>query len=111
MFVVPPWEYPGIREYIRHAVQVMAPLHEKTAFEEMTDHQFLSDDLSVQQSRFADGTEVTVNLGLVKKSLPGGIVIPGRGFRIRYADKSTTDGCFKTTLQIEGRATAAAIQQ
>lgn len=101
MFVVPPWEYPGIREYIRHAVNMMAPLHEETAFEELVDHQFLSDDLSVQQSRFSGGTEVTVNLGLVDQPIPNGTRIPGRGFRIRHADGSMTQGCFKTTLEFK----------
>ena len=86
----------------------MAPLHEETAFEELVDHRFLSDDLSVQQSQFAGGTQVTVNLGLMEQSIPDGTTISGRAFRIRHADKSVTEGCFKTTLEIGRRAAAEA---
>ncbi len=41
---------------------VAAKVHRAVAFQEMTDHEFLSDDHSRQRTTFADGTTVEVNL-------------------------------------------------
>ena len=76
-----------------------------TGFEELLDHEFVSPDFNVQRSTFGNGTVVTVSQGLLDQTLPDGTTIPGRGFRIRHADESVTEGCFKTTLEVGKRAT------
>jgi len=45
-------------------------------YSEMVDHSFLTDDRSVQQTRFANGVVVTVNFGDKPFTLPDGVVIP-----------------------------------
>lgn len=103
MYVVPPYEYPGIRPMIRQAVKLMAPLHRETAFEELTDHEYLSVDRMVQRSEFANGTRVSVNMGLVEQQLPGGGILPGYGFEIEHADGRVSRGAFKVVLELETR--------
>lgn len=41
---------------------VVSELHEKVAKLEMVSHKFLTDDYKIQQTVFADGTKVTINL-------------------------------------------------
>jgi hypothetical protein len=100
-FVAPPWEYPGIRDYIRNAVELLAPLHEETGFQEMTYHEYLSPDFLVQRSRFANGVEVTVNMGLVERTLPDNTKLPKYGFRIKRADGRLTEGAFKISMEMK----------
>ena len=72
----------------------------------MLSHEFLSKNFQVQRTRYANGSEVTVNLGLVEQPIPNGTRIPGRGFCIRHADGSMTEGCFKTTLEFKTPTTS-----
>jgi len=51
--------------------------HRAVAFDEMTDHRHLSDDLALQESRFASGLRVVANLGEKPQALPDGRVLPG----------------------------------
>lgn len=101
MYVVPPYEYPGIRPMIRQAVKLMAPLHKETAFEELVSHKYLSADKMVQQSVFANGTIVTVNMGLVEQADENNEMIPGYGFKINHADGKTTRGSFRVTIDMQ----------
>jgi hypothetical protein len=96
-----PYEYPGLRDMIRMANELVAPVHEATFFEELTGHEFLSPDFKLQRSRFANGVEVAVNLGPVKQSLPEGDSIPGYGFRITGADGEVKSGRFNLSLNFE----------
>jgi hypothetical protein len=49
----------------------------------MTGHRVLSADRKVQESRFSDGTVVTVNFGDEPFELPDGETLPARGHRVR----------------------------
>ncbi|WP_298367354.1 DUF5696 domain-containing protein [uncultured Lutibacter sp.] len=100
MYVVPPYEYPGIRPMIKQAVKLMAPLHKETAFEELLSHKYLSVDKMVQRSTFANGTIVTVNMGLVDQKLPNGKYISGYGFLINHSNGKTTEGSFKVVMDM-----------
>ena len=60
----------------------------------------------MQRTRYANGSEVTVNMGLVERSLSDGTTISGLGFRARHADGSMTEGCFKTTLEFKTPTTS-----
>ncbi len=42
-------------------LNILSDLHEKIAFAEMTDHEFLSDDHKVQRTTFSNGVRVTVD--------------------------------------------------
>ena len=53
-----------------------------TGYSEMLDHRSLSPDRTVQQSRFADGTVVTVNFGDAPYTLPDGYQLPAAGHRV-----------------------------
>jgi hypothetical protein len=44
-------------------------------YSEMVEHLFLTDDRSVQQTRFANGVAVTVNFGDTPFTLPDGVVL------------------------------------
>lgn len=101
MYVVPPYEYPGIRYMIKQAVKLMAPLHKETAFEELVSHAYLSADMFVQRSVFGNGTVVTVNMALADQTLEDGQVVPGYGFIIDHADKRRTEGTFRFKMELE----------
>jgi hypothetical protein len=101
-----PYEYAGVRPYIKFAAEFLGPLHESIAFEELTDHCFLSPDFLVQRSRFANGVEVTANLGPTSFTNTSGEQLPGYGFRIKKADGRITSGRFRHNVVVEGESKA-----
>ena len=97
-----PYEYQGVRPYIRFAAKMLSPLHESIAFEELVNHEYLSPDFQVQSTRFANGVEVFVNLGPTPFSDGAGLELPGYGFRILKADGSVNAGRFHHAVEIDG---------
>ena len=95
-----PYEYEGVRPYIRFAAEFLSPLHKSTAFEELTDHQFLSPDFLVQSSLFGGSVSVTVNLGPTPFSMQDGKKLPGYGFRITKADGTIVAGRFRHSVVV-----------
>ena len=65
-----------------HSYRLTSPVARATGYSEMTDHRILSADRTVQESRFADGTVVTVNFGDAPFTLPGGETLPARSPRV-----------------------------
>ncbi len=63
--------------------RLTSPIARATGYSEMTGHRVLSPDRKVQESRFADGTVVTVNFGDSAFALPGGGEVPARGHVVR----------------------------
>jgi hypothetical protein len=59
-----------------------------TAYSEMTDHRFLTEDRSVQQTSFANGVVVTVNFGLSPYRMADGTAV--RSFRSHVAGAPAT---------------------
>jgi len=51
-----------------------------TGYSEMTDHRFLSPERDVQQTRFANGTTITVNFGPTDFTLPSGRIVRAMAF-------------------------------
>ena len=49
-------------------------------YEEMTDHCWLTDDRKVQQVTYASGAKLLVNFGEDDYTMPGGQLVPRRGF-------------------------------
>jgi len=62
------------------------PIVRKVATAEMTDHRFLTPDRSVQQTRFANGIEITVNFGATSYALPGGGTVAPMRYRVAGAN-------------------------
>ena len=58
--------------------RVTSPVARATGYSEMLEHIIISPDRTVQESRFADGTIVTVNFGDDPFALPDGRTIPAR---------------------------------
>ena len=50
----------------------VCPVARAVGYAEMTDHSFLTDDRNVQQTKFANGTTITVNFGSKAYRLPDG---------------------------------------
>lgn len=98
-----PYEYDGIKPYLRFAAEFLCPLHESIGFEEMTDHAYLSEDGLVQRSKFANGVEVRANLGPTPWASPLDGDLPAYGFRIKRADGSTFQGRFRHSVKIGTR--------
>ena len=59
---------------------LICALHRETAFDELTDHRFLSAQGDVQQTWFSSGATVTVNFGSGEFVSQDGITIPPKGF-------------------------------
>lgn len=70
------------KEKFVHSYQMTSPVARATGYSEMTDHRVLSADRTVQESRFANGTVVTVNFGDVPFVLSDGSSLPARAYRV-----------------------------
>ena len=60
------------RQRFAESYRTAAPVARRTGYSEMLSHAWLTDDRAVQQTRFADGTVVTVNFGDRPHALPDG---------------------------------------
>jgi len=74
-------DMPLCRQAAERAVEV-ARLHGRVGTEEMTGHEFLTEDGAVQETSFAGGTRVVANFGAEPYSLPGGRTVPPLGCAI-----------------------------
>ena len=70
------------KEKFVRSYRITSPVARATGYSEMLDHRILSPDRTVQQSRFADGTVVTVNFGDAPYMLPDGYQLPAAGHRV-----------------------------
>ena len=70
------------KEKFVRSYRITSPVARATGYSEMLDHRILSPDRTVQQSRFADGTVVTVNFGDAPYSLPDGTTLAARSHRV-----------------------------
>ena len=70
------------KEKFVRSYRITSPVARATGYSEMLDHRILSPDRTVQQSRFADGTVVTVNFGTAPYTLPDGYQLPAAGYRV-----------------------------
>lgn len=61
MFVVDRRRWPQEKDRFVRTYRLTEPVARRTGTSEMVDHQFLSDDRSVQRTSFSDGTVVTVD--------------------------------------------------
>ena len=57
------WSDPELRARLLESYRNTCKLHEVIGFEEMVSHESVTPDKNVQRTKFADGTEVTVNFG------------------------------------------------
>jgi hypothetical protein len=58
----------------------ICPVVRSVGYQEMTDHRILTDDRSVQQTVFADGTKITVNFGDKEWRMANGGKVEALGF-------------------------------
>lgn len=98
MIFFAPYEYEGLRDMIKMANNLVAPIHRETFFEELTDHEYLSADFQVQRSRFSNGSEVIVNLGPVEQIIDNDTKIPAYGYKITNKNGEIKRGCFSLNL-------------
>lgn len=96
-----PYEYEGVRPYLKFAAKTLCPLHKRTAFEELVDHAFLSPDFLVQTSRFGDGTRVIVNMGPTPFE-QNDVAMPPYGFRVVHPDGEAITGRFRHQAVVDG---------
>jgi hypothetical protein len=68
------------RERFVQSYRNVCPIARAAGYAEMTDHRFLADDRSVQQTVFANGLTVTVNFGDRPFKLTDGATIAPRSF-------------------------------
>lgn len=101
MLFIAPYEYDGVRQYIKFAATTQGPLHRQTAFEELVNHAYLSPDFLVQTSRFGDGTRVTVNMGPTPFKQDD-VAMPPYGFRIVHPDGKVIAGRFQHKALVDG---------
>ena len=101
MLFIAPYEYEGVRSYIKFAARTLGPLHRQTAFEELVDHAYLSPDFLVQTSCFGDGTRVTVNMGPTPFKHDD-IALSPYGFQIVHPDGKETAGRFQHQAVVDG---------
>jgi len=70
------------RERFVRSYRASAGVTRATGYSEMLEHRWLSDDHAVQQTRFADGTVVTVNFGEAPARLGDGATLAPLGIRV-----------------------------
>ena len=83
MYIVVNRQWPDERDRFVQSYRMTSPVARATGYSEMTGHRVLSADRMVQESRFADGTVVTVNFGDEPFVLPDGETLSARGHRVR----------------------------
>ncbi|MBN1816455.1 MAG: carbohydrate binding domain-containing protein [Sedimentisphaerales bacterium] len=62
--------------------QDICPVVREVGYSEMTDHRFLTPDCNVQQTRFSNGTCITVNFGDGPYRLSDAVILPSGRFNI-----------------------------
>lgn len=70
------------RKTFKQINDVLAPHQRRLAFDQLTDHRFLTPDFLVQRTGFSSGVEVTVNYGEFPFKLEDGTELPAQGYRV-----------------------------
>jgi hypothetical protein len=70
------------RKTFKQINDVLAPHQRRLAFDQLTDHQYLTPDYLVQRTNFSSGVEVTVNYGEFPHPLGDGTELPAYGYRV-----------------------------
>lgn len=76
------------KERFVRSYNTICPTVRDVGYEEMTDHRFLTQDRSVQQTTFANGTKVTVNFGTTPYRLPDGDAVAPLGHLVSSRTKA-----------------------
>lgn len=85
---------------IKQCYELLGTLHRKTAYSEIADHKFLTEDYLVQESRFADGTRVIVNYGITTYETETFQIDP-KGFLVEYQGKEAIQGSFSRLARMK----------
>jgi hypothetical protein len=91
------WE--DLKPLIKQCYDLLAKMHEKTAFSEMTDH-LISDDYLVHTSKFSNGTVIHVNFDIRTRTL-GDIQLKPKGFYVQNPDESPISGSLPRDIVIQ----------
>jgi hypothetical protein len=78
------------RKTFKQINDVLAPHQRRLAFDQMTNHQWLTPDFLVQRTGFSSGVEVTVNFGEFPYKLEDGSELPPHGYRIKDKTRSVS---------------------
>ncbi|MCJ7738128.1 MAG: glycoside hydrolase [Anaerolineae bacterium] len=84
-------QWDDLKPLVKEAFDVLGQLHRRTAYQQMTSHRFLTDDFSVQETTFEDGTKIVVNFGIVSFSVGEHILAP-KGFLIEDPRDGIVEG-------------------
>ena len=87
MYIFNSRQWAADKEKFVRSYRLTSPIARATGYSEMTDHRILSPDRRVQESRFADGTTVTVNFGTQPFALADGTSLPAGGHRVRLGQR------------------------
>jgi hypothetical protein len=92
-------QWHDLKPLIKEAADLLGKLHRRTAHQQMTTHRFLTEDFSVQESQFEDGTRVVVNFGITSFQLDGYTIAP-KGFLMEEPEEGVVQGAFNRHCQI-----------
>jgi len=87
------------RKTFKQINDVLAPHQRRLAFDQLTDHRFLTPDFLVQRTSFSSGVEVTVNYGEFPFKLEDGTDLPAYGYRVR--DRNPGGRSFAGSVDVE----------
>jgi hypothetical protein len=82
MFMFNRQQWQAQRERFVRSYQTIAPVARATGYAEMLSHRWLTADHAVQETQFAGGVTVTVNLGDRPYKLTDGTELPPLGYRV-----------------------------
>ena len=100
---IPPMYFLNLRDHgkwrqkILDSYAVMSDPAAAVMYDEMTNHEWITDDQMVQRSAFASGVEITVNLDEVERE-----GLPGKGFRVLGMDGGPRGGSFVSRWDVSG---------
>jgi hypothetical protein len=77
------------RDLFVKSYQTVCPIARSTGYSEMLSHRWVTLDHTVQETTFANGQTVTVNLGEEDATLPDGDKLPAKGLRVRPCENET----------------------
>ena len=92
---IPPMYFLNLRDHdkwrqnILDSYAVMSDPAAAVMYEEMTNHEWVTDDQMVQNSAFSSGVEITVNFDEIDRE-----GLPGKAFRVSGMDDGPREGSF-----------------
>jgi hypothetical protein len=92
------WEYEGRKDDFKKIHAILGHTHKITGLSQLIDHEILDENYLIRSTRFEDGTQVLINLGLNPFRV-GKILLPAYGYHVDGSDGKILKGRIECQIQ------------